>query len=304
MLREQDFYREMTDLVSSNFFQEDLKRTAIDFIEYKQKEQALFGELTVIHYKMFNGASNEIYTVAAAVELLILALDIIDDLQDQDNLKTPWLQIDQGISLNVAIGFLTAGQQAIFETSFNDNDKQRTLKYIQRFLIRSINGQHEDLLNTVQSEEDYIKMVKKKSGSLIGLACLIGTSLATSNYHDLVLDYGINIGVIGQIENDIRDICRWEVKNDIQKKRKTLPTLYLLRGFSDVDQLIQTYYDGKIDYNTLLDHKDNVLHLIQKSGALLYANVILKKYQKKVCNKIKVLPVDETFKANLLQYVQ
>ena len=39
---------------------------------------------------MFNGSSNEIIKAASAVEYLNLALDIIDDIQDEDNAGNAW----------------------------------------------------------------------------------------------------------------------------------------------------------------------------------------------------------------------
>jgi competence protein ComQ len=39
---------------------------------------------------MFAGRPTDIFLAAAAVELMILSLDIFDDLQDQDNFSVPW----------------------------------------------------------------------------------------------------------------------------------------------------------------------------------------------------------------------
>ena len=52
---------------------------------------------------MFNGSSNEIIKAASAVEYLNLALDIIDDIQDEDNAGNAWGSINKATLLNYAI---------------------------------------------------------------------------------------------------------------------------------------------------------------------------------------------------------
>ena len=76
-----------------------------------------FGKLCFWHYEAFSSSINQdIYKVAAAIELLILSFDIIDDLQDKDSdyiwNKTPEL------SLNVALAMLVMASKTIDETSF------------------------------------------------------------------------------------------------------------------------------------------------------------------------------------------
>lgn len=94
--------------------------------------------------------------------------------------------------------------------------------------LRAIEGQHIDLLNKISCEDRYMDMVVLKSGSLTELACLIGTVLANPDKATEVQFYGSHIGVIGQIQNDMEGMKRWDGKNDLLNKKWTLPILYLL----------------------------------------------------------------------------
>src|SRR5690606_528871 len=82
-----------------------------------EKTDFPFATLCVLHYKDYSNSFNqEIYSVAAAIELIILSFDIIDDLQDQDTdyiwTKTP------ALSLNVVLTMLTIASKLIRESDF------------------------------------------------------------------------------------------------------------------------------------------------------------------------------------------
>jgi competence protein ComQ len=95
----------MQQAASDYFLTEALLKHTLSFIEYKIKESCPFADLVVLHYQMFGGESEDIYQAAASIELMILALDIFDDIQDQDNPSVPWSQIESALSTNIAIGF-------------------------------------------------------------------------------------------------------------------------------------------------------------------------------------------------------
>jgi len=75
----------MLQLVNDYFPVKELKNYMSEFIIFKMKGHFPFGQLVILHYQMLDGQSKDIFQAAAAVELMILSLDIFDDLQDQDN---------------------------------------------------------------------------------------------------------------------------------------------------------------------------------------------------------------------------
>ena len=291
----------MLQLVNDYFPVKELKNDMSEFITFKMKGHFPFGQLVILHYQMFAGQSRDIFHAAAAVELMILSLDIFDDLQDQDNFSVPWAKIDQAIVMNIAIGLLMLSTKALEQTSFEQNKKVMANDYLNKCVLKAINGQHIDLMNLIESEEDYIQMVKEKSGSLMASACLVGTALASEKNHDSINKYAEHIGIIAQIKNDINDICRWDEKNDLINKRKTLLTLYLLKNQQPQYQFTRDYFSGKLMKGELIKNKTEIQELIEKSGALEYARVIMRLNQLQAIELIDSMSIVQEWKGKLLR---
>jgi competence protein ComQ len=282
---------------------EEIMKHTLSFIEYKIKESCPFADLTVLHYQMFDGKSPQIYQAAASIELMILALDIFDDIQDQDNPSVPWSQIEPALSTNIAIGLLMLSEAMLVQTSFETGRKLIAIDYLNEQVLKAVNGQYTDLSNSIHSEEDYIQMAKNKSGSLLACACLVGTALAGETHHSTVKEYAVFIGIAAQIKNDIQDIVRWDEKNDLIHKKKTLPTLFLLQSQLPSFQIIRDYYDDKLGKEALYKQKFEIKELIEQSGAIEYANVIMRIHQLHASELIEGLGVEQAWKEKLLQYV-
>lgn len=95
-------YSTMVDILEKYVTNKDMKTQLYEFIDFKKDEGYLFGELVILHYVIYNNKlENQIFKVAAAIELLILSFDILDDIEDQDNFSSPWVQ-HQNLSLNIS----------------------------------------------------------------------------------------------------------------------------------------------------------------------------------------------------------
>ena len=175
---------------------------------------------------MFNGVeTEEIYSIAAAVEMLILSFDILDDFEDDDCSDKPWLT-EPNLALNATTALQFLSLRVIQNSTFKNRDKGLSL--LLEYAQKSIHGQHKDLLNSCKTESDYIEMSIEKSGSLVALVCVVGTVLATDKDPDMIKTYANYIGLIGQINNDLEDIKIWNQKNDLLNKKYSLPIIYLM----------------------------------------------------------------------------
>lgn len=293
----------MLQLVNDYFPVKELKKNMSEFITFKMKGHFPFGQLVILHYQMFGGQSKDIFNAAAAVELMILSLDIFDDLQDQDNFSVPWQKIDQAIVMNIATGLLMVSTKALEQTLFDKDRKIKANDYLNTCVLKAINGQHTDLMGLIECEEDYIQMVRGKSGSLMASACLLGTVLASEEHQDIVSKYAEHIGIIAQIKNDIKDTCRWDEKDDLINKKKTLFTIYLLKNQQPQYQFTRDYFSGKLTKEELIKNKVEIQELIQKSGVLEYSRVIMKLNQVKAIELIDNIGIQNEWKEKLLQYI-
>ncbi|MFJ6265168.1 polyprenyl synthetase family protein [Lysinibacillus xylanilyticus] len=265
----------------------ELRSMLKNFKEEKMAVGYSFGKLCYLHYEAFTDCLNEdIYKVAAAIELLILSFDIIDDLQDKDS-DYSWTKTPE-LSLNVALAMLVMASRTIRETSFED--KNTAIQILEDYALRSINGQQLDLLNTCRDEQSYIQMIEQKSGSLSAMACLIGEVLATGGTSSEVEEYGKYIGIIQQIKNDIQSLKTWGLKNDLLNKRYSLPIIYLLSQENDVSKSVINYYNDDMD--AFLDNNATENELTN-GGAIRYAITMKNVYKFKALNILENVTINE-----------
>lgn len=288
--------------VHTQIKQHQLKEQLLGYVSYHAKQGFPFGELLVLHYNQFNGnVTEEIYSVAAAVEILILASNMLDDFQDEDCIDKPWSTQTQ-LALNSTTALLFLSVDAIRATNFTNKDQAITI--LVRYVLRSISGQHRDLLNNSSNEKDYIEMTIEKSGSLVALACLIGAVLATDEYPKEIVTYSELIGLVGQISNDLRDITTWNGKNDLLNKRFTLPIIYLLNHPDDELQFIRDYYHDKLSAAEIIKKRELISRKLVETGAITYTEAIKKMHQNRVLKEVKKLQVDQQYMDRLVTYIQ
>lgn len=277
-----------------------LKRYACEWVSYKKGEGFAFSKLTRLHYEMFGGTNVEgMNKICAAVELLMLALDIWDDLQDGDGKEQPWNQIPFAQAMNLATGFFVLSEKMLEESPFEEEKKAAARTILQSQILRAVSGQHVDLTNDIRTEEQYIAMCKRKSGSLTACASLIGIALAGQEKPQEVKEYSENIGVAAQIGNDLRGILRWDRSNDLLQKKYTLPVIYLLNQKEPEARWLQDYYEGRKEQAFLFERKRELAAWIERSAALTCAKVMKRLYQLQAMDTIDRLPVDQVWKERL-----
>jgi competence protein ComQ len=299
MMKKETVKRKMREIVESSFSVTSLKESVLTSIEDQAKRSNfLFGRLAAVHYQMFSENMKETERIAAAVELMMLAGDMLDDLVDQDSLETSWRRAPLATFLHIVIGLLLLGQKAIAALPIDDDQKAKAQFYVSSRLLQSLNGQHMDLTYDIQTEADYLKMVKKKSGSLVAMACFVGAALAGAEQnYSIIENYANDIGIAAQIANDIDALYRWDEKNDIKAKKKSLPILYMLA--SKRDNLLKQYFSNHVDYNELYAQKEKVIQQMEQEGAFYYAKVMSQIYKEKALQEIEKLDVDDRYKSAL-----
>lgn len=288
-------------IIDEQIKQNTLKEQLLEFIDYQAKREFPFGQLLVLHYNIFNGTkTEEIYTVAAAVEMLILSFDMLDDFEDDDFKDKPWAK-KPNAALNTTTALLFLSANVIRNTDFNNKDKG--ISILLDYALRSINGQHRDLLNNCINEADYIKMTIEKSGSLVALSCLLGSALAIKDFPVEVEDYSQCIGLIGQFNNDLSDIKTWDGKNDLVNKKFSLPIIYLLNSKDEKLNFIRDYYNNKIEKNEILKQREFISEKFLSTGAIAYTEVIKKIYQNKAITALKKLDFEQKYVDLLCKYI-
>lgn len=266
--------QQMKELVRRWFTAESLAQLALSFIEDKLQESIKFGQLTVIHYHMFEGNNGDVFKAAAGVELFVLASDILDDLQDQDAPSKIWMQVPLPAALHVASSLLTLSQQAMLESAEGTEQQAALAAMMNEQLLYAANGQMTDLMNEIPDEESYLNMVKQKSAALLVLACMAGVMLAGRPWHASVAEYATELGISAQIRNDLRDLLRWDDKSDFLQRKRSLLTLFLIEGAGEEERWIVDYYEGRLDRAAVANRQPMFAEACERSGAVLYGSVM------------------------------
>lgn len=288
-------------IIMEQIHQKELQAQLLDFVSHQSEKGFPFGELLILHYNMFGGGeTEEIYTVAAAIELLILSFDILDDLEDGDVKKENETTIFN-LELNATTALLFLSATVIGNT--NCKNKENVMPILLKYALQSIHGQHKDLLNSCRDEKSYIAMAMEKSGSLVALSCLIGAALAVKHYPMEVETYAHYIGLIGQINNDLADITTWDNKNDVLNKKFSLPIIYLLNSKDTELEFLHDYYNNKLGKNQILQAQGLIAKKFSETGAIAYTEVMKKIYQNKAINEIEKLDVDPYYRDLLSKYI-
>lgn len=264
----------------------------------KSVEERPFGTLCVLHFESFSQEKNlEIYLVAAAIEMLILSLDIVDDLQDQDSQEV-WMK-NPSYSLNTVLFMLYKCMSIILKTSFKH--KHQALEIICKYVMRSINGQQLDLQNEGKKEEVYLKMIEDKSGSLTTLSCLTGKVLADGHIDDHCISYSMALGAIQQMNNDMHCLKTWDEKNDFLNGRFSLPILYILNRYSFFTEYLINVYKCK---GKLFIPYSNPVDIFNNSLAFQYSNIVKKNYQNKAKQALEMVSLPKSTKEYILKYLK
>jgi geranylgeranyl pyrophosphate synthase len=186
-------------------------------------------------------------SVAIAIECFICALDLLDDIEDND--QAPIVQIlGMARVLNVSTALLALAQRSILSLSQRNVPPERIfqlLNILQEATLVATAGQQGDLLAEQRSAQDLtyeecIEIAAGKAGSLMSLAFRFGAAYAGAddNLYKQLAELGELLGIAQQLDNDCHDLYHLlqdyisatesvsttkSGKTDLVRKKKTLP---------------------------------------------------------------------------------
>ena len=194
--------------------------------------------------------------VAIAIECFVCALDLLDDVEDED--QTPSIQV-LGVAraLNVATALMMLAQRAISSLSQQAVSPWRILSLLDTLQASALNaaaGQHRDLLAEQRSAqeltlEECIEIAASKAGALMRLACRLGALCAGTDevMCEHFSELGELLGIAHQLDNDAHDLyyllqsetsavpptkaenITRSIKTDLVRQKKTLPVVLAAR---------------------------------------------------------------------------
>jgi len=197
--------------------------------------------------------------VAVAMECLICATDLLDDVMDED--RTPLIaRLGEARTLNVALALLFLPQRLLLAQAGSSRLLQ-VLDSIQQALLQAIVGQQRDLLAEdcplwQWCREDCLAIAAAKAGSLLGLACHMAALCAGVQEAQVerCTRLGQLLGIAAQLDNDAHDLSRLlegasGCKSDLRRGKKTLPVVLAVHALcathpqevEEIEQVLQHF---------------------------------------------------------------
>ena len=204
-------------------------------IEYSLKGKGKRFRPIIVHLtgRHFKSDPDDIMKISMAIELLHCFTLIHDDIMDSDdkrrNMPTLHKKYDVPSAILAGDGIFTITQLILL--SVDQNSKLLFQKY-NEMVLEICEGQAMDKQYEVEDEldvDDYIEMVKKKTGALLG-SCLSLPAIIENEKQvnvELLYNIGKNLGVAFQIQDDLFEIFGDEkimgksLGSDIASNKKT-----------------------------------------------------------------------------------
>jgi len=225
-------------------------------------------------------------SIATAMELVHVASLLHDDVIDAADVRRGNLSANAnwGNHLPILVGdyLYTWGSRIIMDTGF-----PAILRASANTIMDMVDGETSETIKKGDislSEEEYIRIVQKKTASLFSLCTQSGAILANKDKEsaEKLTAYGMNIGISFQLIDDILDYTADEEKLgkpvgiDLKDRKMTLPMIHAIRNSTEEEKKEVK----KIFSNSILGSGDLdcCINLIQKYDSYNYTFKIAREY--------------------------
>ena len=192
--------------------------------------------LMILTCQMMGGKEKDVIYPAVGIEILHNCSLIIDDIIDNGKIrrgeKTTWVKYGKSIAECISLTYTAS----IFQAANSSKYPKEISDVFAKTIKTAVDGEISDLFfDQIEVDElyvkqkryrykdidkkDYLKMIEQKTASVIQACCEIGGICANANKNQIkiIKQLGYNIGMAGQIKDDILDI--FGKQNIIKKKR-------------------------------------------------------------------------------------
>ena len=233
--------------------------------------------LVLLFAKMFSSQNltNKSYRAAIISELIHSATLIHDDIVDDSKLRRGFLSLNAlwNNKISVLVGDFLLSKSLLLSV---DNEDFDLLKIISQAVKEMSEGellQIQKSRNLNITEEEYFELITKKTASLFSACCQLGAASSGIKKLNKVERFGLNLGLIFQIKDDLFDYSYRRIGKptaiDIKNQKITLPLIYTLNkvNISDKKFIINSYRNKK----RLKRNKNRIFEIIDNNGGFKYA---------------------------------
>lgn len=255
---------------------------------------------------------DEIIPAAKAVEFFHNFSLIHDDLMDKAPLRRGKTTVHEKWDANIAIlsgdGLLVKAYEEI--SKCNPCYLPATLRILSKVAMEVCEGQQLDMdyeSRTTLQMEEYLEMIRLKTSVLLGGALQLGAILSGADEYQqrLIYDFGENVGLAFQLQDDILDAYGDPetfgkiVGGDIMINKKTFLLVKLMEVISDEDiPLMQHLMQSTVE--DIPAKVTNMLALYEKYQVKKSADELKDFYTQRAFQKMAALDVPKERKEALL----
>lgn len=267
--------------------------------------------LAILSCLACGGKIKDVLYPAAGIEILhnytLIIDDIIDKSQSRRGYATCWRKFGHSIAECVEAVFAAS----IFQSAnFGSHSKEisgiftKTIKEIAEgeitdILLEQKNRKYESFVAENRylkaGEKDYFSMVSKKTASLFKASCLVGGISAGASETRLknLKNYGFNLGITFQIQDDILDIYGEEkefgkrIAQDARERK--LGNILLLLASIKGKEILKILRKKEIKERDIKE----IVDMIKKTKSLNKAREFQRKYINKAQKSLDVFPQDK-----------
>jgi octaprenyl-diphosphate synthase len=184
--------------------------------------------------------------LALIVELIHLATLVHDDVMDEAERRRAQLTVNArwGNSLSVLLGDCLFAHALNLSTAFEDSEISRAIARTASEICSGEMIQTQRRFDLKLGVEDYLRIVKMKTGSLFAAAAELGATISEAEPKTIAVlkTFGMRVGTAYQIYDDCLDIVGSEsatgktLGTDLRKGKFTLPVLIFLSSASEFER--------------------------------------------------------------------
>lgn len=258
-------------------------------------------QLAMIACQMFGGNEEEALPAALALEVFHNFTLLHDDVMDKADMRRGRPTVHVKWNENTAI---LSGDQMLIEAyellSDVPSDKlPKVLRLFNKMATEICEGQQYDVdFESMEhvTKDEYLMMIRLKTSVLLATALQIGAYIADADEQaqEALYQFGINIGLAFQIQDDILDV--WgdpktfgkAVGGDISCNKKTFVYLEAMRRLGDEAKNLEQWYSQVMEDNT--EKIAAVKAIFEQLGVREACEAVVEDYTQKALAILDTLP--------------
>jgi geranylgeranyl pyrophosphate synthase len=180
--------------------------------------------------------------LAAFCQCYLLALDLLDDVQDDDLAGKPHGAVGTAMAVNDALTLLFLGLSSLERCMRLEKSPQRRMQYLKivnRVALTTGRGQHLDLLGAqgARTPREVLAMQREKTASLTLICeCAALYSGLTDEEREHYRVLGENLSLLVQVLDDVRDVYGKQRSPDLETGKVSYPLACFLERASDAER--------------------------------------------------------------------